>query len=203
MKEGSGNTERAQDVIGDAGRPLQSKPSGDAHTPGQSGHLTGTHNRVSRLSRGKAKQDQRPGFQAPGPCGGAPHLCGPISTPASPVPVPLPRRAPGAPRDPSGTPRPVMATTYFLDPLQRHGAGGGGCGGSAGPGLPPRGAAPCAPGRGARVCGRRRRALLFPPSLLGRSLRPPRRAPPAWHTGKCSPRLGLCRPRGRRPVTRG
>lgn len=194
-------------MIGDAGRPLRGnhRPSGDAHTPGQSGHPTGTHTQGSGLSRERARRDRGAPDSRHLDLAGARLTCaGPIGTPASPMPTPLPRRAPGTPRDPSGTPRSALAATHFLDPLQRHGAGGGGCGGSACPGLPPRGAAPCAPGRGARVCGRRRRALLFPPSLLGRSLRPPRRAPPAWHTGKCSSRLGLLgRPRGRRPVTRG
>lgn len=181
------------------------RPSGDAHTPGQSGHHTGTRNQGYRFSRERARRDRgTPRSRHPDPAGAHLTCAGPIGTPASLVPTPLPRRAPGTLRDPSGAPRSSLAATHFLDPLQRHGAGGGGCGWSACPGLPPRGAAPCAPERGARVCGRRRRALLFPPSLLGRSLRPPRRAPPAWHTGKCSSRLGLFgRPCGRRRVTRG
>lgn len=48
---------RTHSVIGDAGRPLQSKPrpSGDAHTPGQSGHPTGTRTRGSRLILERAR----------------------------------------------------------------------------------------------------------------------------------------------------
>lgn len=193
-------------MIGDSGRPLQSKPrpSGDAHTPGQSGHPTGTRTRGSRLILERARPDRvAPGFQAPRPCGCTPHLCGPIRTPASPVPAPLPRRAPrflGTSRGHPG--QSWQALTFWI----RFSAMGQAAGAAAGPRVPgcrlagllrvrPGAVRECAGGGAGLFCFRLR--------LLGRSLRPPRRAPPAWHTGKCSPRLGLCRPRGRRPVTRG
>lgn len=61
---------RTHGVIGHAGRPLQSKPqpSGDAHTPGQSGHRTGTRTRGSRLSLERTRPDRvAPGSKHPDP----------------------------------------------------------------------------------------------------------------------------------------
>lgn len=96
-------------MIGDAGRPLQSKPrpSGDAHTPGQIWPPPRAHRtRDSKLSLERARPDRvAPGSKHRDPCRCTPHLCGADRYPdLSQVPAPLPRRAPGVPGDISGTP---------------------------------------------------------------------------------------------------